>query len=161
VAPRALIQVKLDERSYNKALERLKKYEGKPFEQRMIKAHEAGGRLLVPPLRRAIDLYTSTGWSRHRGVGTGQLRKNISMRKRKPTQGYIVRVGTKSRAPHHHLVAKGHRIVTPGGRDTGRRTEPRPFNEKVIEQYQDRVVSFIAKAVGSGAKTYTGGITSF
>jgi hypothetical protein len=151
------VNVKLDQRSYDRAIERLKKYEGRPFKERMARAHEAGGRLLVSPLRRAIT-QTVTG----HGKNPGLLASKVSMRKRKPSAGYLVRVGTKSRAPHAGLVARGHNIVTPGGRPTGRRSAARPFNEMVISAYESKVVDFIAKAVAKeGGGTFTGGITSF
>jgi hypothetical protein len=151
------INAKLDERSYNRAIERLKKYEGQPFAQKMTKAHEAGGRMLVSPLRRAINS-TITG----HGKNPGMLASRVSMRKRKPSMGYIVRVGTKSRAPHAGLVARGHRIVTRGGRPTGGRSAARPFNSMVIGSYEGKVIDFIARSVArEGGGTLMGGITSF
>ena len=130
----SLAEAKLDERSYQRALKRLEKYEGRKFTQRMEAAYLAGARLTVSPMRRRAP------------KRTGLLGRKVSTRKARPPSGYFVRVGTKSRAPHAGLVAKGHRIVTPGGRDTGRRARANPFVQETISSYEGRVIDFITKA---------------
>lgn len=124
----------LDQRSYDRAMARLAKYEGRPFKTRMEAAFLAGTRLAVSPMKRSAPRRS------------GLLSRKVSTRKRKPPMGYFVQTGTKSRAPHAGLVAKGHRIVTPGGRDTGRRTAGHPFVEQTISGYEGRIIGFIAKA---------------
>lgn len=40
-------------------------------------------------------------------------------------------------APHRHLVIRPHRIVTPGGRDTGRMTSGNPYIDATLETNKD------------------------
>jgi hypothetical protein len=57
-------------------------------------------------------------------------------------------------------VAQGHRIVTPGGRDTGRRAKANPFVTQTIAAYEGRIITFISDAVakeGVGAFGSIGG----
>lgn len=135
MAARGLVDVKLDQRSYDRAMARLAKYEGRPFKTRMEAAYKAGLGLAVSPMRAVAP------------KRTGTLARKVSVRKGRPDAGYVVRYGTKSRAPHAHLLSKGHRIVTPGGRDTGRSTAPNPFVEQVIGAHEGRIIDFISKRV--------------
>ncbi len=139
------VNVKLDERSYQRAMKRLEKYQGRPFKQRMEAAYKAGLGQAVAPMRRAAP------------KRTGKLAGAVSVRKRRPDPGYIVRYGTKSRAPHAGLVSKGHRIVTRGGTDTGSRAAANPFVEQVIGAYEGRITRFISEAT---VKEF-GGIAGF
>lgn len=139
------ITVTLDERSLARAQARLAKYEGRPLRDRMRAVFRAGAGLAVAPMRAAAP------------KRTGTLARRVSVRSRRPPAGYIVQFGTKSRAPHGHLVSKGHRIVTPGGRDTGRRTRPDPFVEDTIRAHEDRIVGFISRNVASEGVTVLGG----
>jgi len=143
--PGSLVEARLDERSYNAAMKRLEKYEGRKFTKRMEAAYLAGGRLAVSPMKRRAP---------------GSLAKKVTTRKGRPPSGYFIQVGTKSRRPHAGLVAKGHRIVTPGGRDTGRRTRPNPYVEDTIAAYEGRIIKFISEATrdeGVGAFGTFGG----
>ena len=146
MASQGLVNAKLDERSLQRALDRLAKYEGKPLKTRMEAAFRAGLGQAVSPMRRVAP------------KRSGKLSKSISVRKGKPMAGYIVRYGTKPRVPHAHLVSQGHRIVTRGGREVGR-SQPNPFVEQVISAYEGRIKSFIADAVASEGVTVFGGIT--
>ena len=139
----SLAEAKLDERSYQAALKRLEKYEGRKFTQRMEAAYRTGTQLTVSPMRRRAP------------KKTGLLAGKISVRKRRPPTGYFIQIGSKSRAPHAGLVSKGHRIVTPGGRDTGRRARANPFVEETISGYEGRVISFITNATTKdGTRTF-------
>ena len=133
----SLAEAKLDERSYQRAMQRLEKYEGRKFTKRMEAAYRTGTQLTVSPMRRRAP------------KRTGLLARKVSVRKRRPPSGYFIQIGAKSRAPHAGLVAKGHRIVTPGGRDTGTRSRGNPFVEETISSYEGRVIDFITKATTS------------
>ena len=140
----SLAEMKLDERSYNAAMKRLSKYEGAAFKKRMEVAFLAGARLAVSPMKRRAP---------------GSLTK-VSTRKGRPPSGYFIKVGTKSRRPHAGLVTKGHRIVTPGGRYTGRYSTPNPYVEQTIASYEGRIIRFISEATtdeGVGAFGSLGG----
>ena len=130
----------IDKRSVERAKKILAKYQGRPLAEKLERGTLQAARMLVNPIRAVTP------------VGpTGDLRKSIRAASPKnKTVGFagafqplavlmgannigggIFRsayVGPSSRvAPHRHLIARGHRIVTPGGRDTGRRTAPFPF----------------------------------
>ena len=147
-ASTGLVNAKLDERSLQRALDRLAKYEGKPLKTRMEAAFRAGLGQAVSPMRRVAP------------KKSGKLSRSISVRKGRPQSGYILRYGTKPRAPHAHLVSQGHRIVThkPLKREVGR-SQPNPFVEQVISAYEGRIKSFIADAVRSEGVSVLGGIT--
>ena len=158
MASQGLVNAKLDERSLQRALDRLAKYEGKPFKTRMEAAFRAGLGLAVAPMRRIAPVGPAHGGKRTRPGGL--TKKSISVRKGKPTAGYLLRYGTKPRVPHAHLVSQTHRIVThkPLKREVGR-SQPNPFVEQVISAYEGRIKSFIADAVASEGVTVFGGIT--
>lgn len=144
-ASKGVISVKLDQRSYDRAIKRLEKYEGRPFKARMEAAYRAGLGLAGAPMRRVAP------------VKSGLLARKISTKKGRPDPGYIVRYGTKSRAPHAGLVSKGHRIVTPGGRDTGMRSRANPFVEQTIAAHEGRITRFITEATlseGVGIRSF-------
>jgi hypothetical protein len=146
----ALVEARLDKRSYDRAIARLKKYEGRPFKKRMEAVYLAGARLAVAPMRRRAP------------KRSGLLGRKVSTRKRRPPVGYFVQAGTKSRAPHAGLVSKGHRIVTPGGRDTGRRSTPHPFVVDTIARYEPRIIKFIKdQTTNDGVSVIGSGIRSF
>ena len=46
-------------------------------------------------------------------------------------------------APHRHLIIRGHRIVTPGGRDTGRRTKPNPFVDRAAKGFEKQAADLV------------------
>jgi len=135
--PGLKVTARMDARSYNRAITTLKKWEGHPFRTRVIKAHEAGARLLIAPMRRVAP------------KRRGGLAKSISAKKAFPTpRGYIVGVGVKPRGggkggAHGHLLSKGHRVITPGGRNTGKSTPAHSFIQDTIEGHEDRVLRFI------------------
>lgn len=130
-----VLSVKVDQRSADRAMARLAKYEGEVFKKRMEAAFRSGVGLANAPMRRVAPRVS------------GLLASKISTRKGKAGLGYFVRYGTKSRAPHAGLVSKGHRIVTRGGRDTGMRAAPVPFVEEVISAHEGRIKRFISDAV--------------
>lgn len=155
----AFIDVKLDERALARAEKRISQYEGRAFRERMDRVYRAGAQLLVSPIRRAID----TEIAGH-GKNPGMLRQRVSVRKGRPPMGYLVRYGTKSRAPHSHLVARGHRIVTPGGKPTGGRSVGRPIYDEVIAAYQGKVIDFISRNTAKDevrASAFVAAIRSF
>ena len=80
---------------------------------------------------------------------TGTLRKSIKVRRERKFGGFAAAFGITTDyntavlvgpmhniAPHRHLIISGHRIVTPGGRYTGRRTSPNPFMDRASDGIQ-------------------------
>jgi len=67
-----------------------------------------------------------------------------------------VRVKAARRAPHFHLVELGHRIVTRGGRDTGRRTQPTMFLSRGGKYSQAEQVAAMQQAFDKAIKKLIG-----
>jgi hypothetical protein len=65
---------------------------------------------------------------------SNKLLRSVGMRKPRKRAGEVAAYTVGARAPHAHLVIPGHRIVTPGGRDTGRRSQAFPFVDPVIDR---------------------------
>ena len=89
---------------------------------------------------------------------TGRLRKSVRVRPEHGKGGLfgakVAFFGVGGRAssilvgptaPHRHLIIHGHRIVTPGGRFTGRRTSPNPFMDRVQSGVQRELAKRMAK----------------
>lgn len=173
------IRVELDERAIARAQARLAKYEGRPFQERMKKAFQAGAQLLVGPMRKRAPVGPAkVGLYPHPG---GLTKNTIRVRSRRPPPGYVVQYGIKPRAKHSHFASKGVRphslatrpdrlakgaspYVVIGGRVIPTAglwhggQAPHPFIEDTIRQDEGRVIDFIARNVASEGITPIGGL---
>lgn len=130
------VSVELDTRALRAFQKRLERYQGLPLQQRMERGALDAARLLVPHVRRA----TPKG-------PTGNLRKSIRAGASRGGMASAY-VGPSSRvAPHRHLVIRGHRIVTPGGRDTGRVTTANPFVDNAVQPRQAEALRVVRAAI--------------
>lgn len=123
-----IVDVKLDDASFKRAMERILKYEGRDWRGRVIAAFMEGARLLVAPMRRAAP------------VRSGRLSRSVQAKLAKKGFDVVVKVNVKPRRPkgnHSHLVTQGHRTTTGGT------TRPNPFIDKVIDAHEGRVIKFI------------------
>ena len=69
-----------------------------------------------------------------------------------------MRYGTKSRAPHSHLVNRGHREYDFHGQPTGDFVSGYGFYDAVIQAYEGKVIDFIERnTVDDGVKAFTSG----
>jgi hypothetical protein len=128
-----VIQLQLDQKAVDRAKRKLDKYRGKALDVRMQKGVIAAADALVTPIRAAAP------------VGkTGKLRASTKARQGRRGTAYIRAVaqmgGTRAaivgpRAPHKHLVIRGHRIVTRSGVFTGRRTIGNPYVKNVERRH--------------------------
>lgn len=119
-----VFDAKLDVASYNRAIKRISKYEGRNWRGRVIAAFIEGARLLVQPMRRAAP------------KRSGRLGRSIQAKLARKGINAVVKVNTKPRRPkgsHGHLVAQG----------TSRGATANPYIERVIDKHEDRVVEFI------------------
>lgn len=121
-------------------------------------AVSAGATKLVQATRDEIkatpfeDSRGSTAARRKSAKEAGQLPLVRTIGKRAwsvPEKGIIGQVvgPTRPAGAHGHLVHEGHRIVTTrkaGHRDTGRRTEPIPFQRRAEEKAKQSVLLAIA-----------------
>lgn len=108
----------------------LAKVKGKLSPGRRQYAALQGARTLVAPIKAEAPVFKGnlqgsvTAWTTSDGgAGAGPL------------------------APHRHLVIRDHRIVTPGGRDTGRRTTGNPFVDAAVESSKDAAMKVVADVI--------------
>lgn len=128
-----LIDVKLDQKSFDRAMARISKYEGRNWRGRVIAAFMEGAKLLVQPMRRAAP------------YDRGGLARSIQAKLAKKGLDVLVKVNVKPRSPkgaHGHLHSKGHRIVGQDGSVHGY-YEGTGFVQKTIEAHEPRVIKFI------------------
>ena len=144
------ISIQLDTRALKAFRKRVERYQGMPLTQRMQKGTLEAARLLVPSVRAAAP----------KGP-TGNLKRRVSARQMRARGGSgtdygIFLFGQKgktlsavvgSTAPHRHLVIRPHRIVTPGGRDTGRRTTGNPFVDRAVEPRAAEAMRVVSRAI--------------
>jgi hypothetical protein len=132
----------LDEKSLARGRRLIDHYRGAPLRKRLSKAGLAAARVLEAPMRQAAPM-GPTG-DKHRGL----LRRTVRAREFRVGRGpepYGAAVGPT--AGHRHLVIRSHRIVTRGGRDTGRRSRANPFVDMVARRHYARAVSEMRKYI--------------
>lgn len=139
--PPGPISVEFDTKALARFRKRVERYQGLPLAQRMQKGTLEAARLLVPPVRSAAP----------KGP-TGNLRRRVTAKQRAFRGTFTGRTKTMdavvtSTAPHRHLVIRGHRIVTPGGRDTGRRTTGNPFVDEAVKPRQAEALRVVSRAI--------------
>lgn len=130
------VSVTLDARAMARADKRLAGYMGKPLQRRAQQAYIEGARLLVEPIRREI------AFAGH--VKTGAYRRSVRARRPRQRPGEMAVASVGPTRPTRHLLIRGHRIVTPGGRDTGRRTVGEPVVDRAFERLGGQVRDYIA-----------------
>lgn len=146
-----VIQLQLDQKAVARAQARLEKFRDKPLHVRMDKATKAAAELLVAPIKAAApkrsgklraSVRARTGANRDRPAFAAGYQRSTGMDR-------VGLVGPKS--PVRHLIIRGHRIVTRGGIDTGRRTTPNPFVDYVAKRHQARAIALMrAHIVAAG-----------
>jgi hypothetical protein len=130
------ISVTLDQKAMARADKRLAGYMGKPLQRRAQQAYIEGARLMVRPTRQQI-----------RAAGlrkTGRFEKSVKARKPRLRSGEMAVASVGPVDAKRHLLVRGHRIVTPGGRDTGRRTVAHPVVDRAFAQVGQQALDFIA-----------------
>lgn len=144
-----LIDIELDQRSFDKAMQRIRKYEGRPWRSRVISAFIEGAKLLVAPMRRTAPRRS------------GRLARSIQAKLAKKSIDAVVKVNVKPRSPkgsHGHLVNRGH--VT----SKGNHTTPDPFVERTIDAHEGRVIQFIKEQPldieGANVRSFVRGLRS-
>lgn len=140
-APR--VEWSISEKELAAFTKRVERFRGLPLRARMAKATLKAADYLVRPIRAN----TPKG-------PTGNLRRQVRARPAKkrigttlaPTLGALV--GPTS--PHRHLVIQGHRIVTPSGRDTGRRSTPNPFVDEAVQRHKGEAMRLVSRILFEG-----------
>lgn len=115
----------------------LAKHTSERLRGRLQYAALQGARVLVPPIRAAAP------------VGpTGNLQRSVTAWVGRERVGAAADgAGVGPLAPHRHLVIRPHRIVTPGKRDTGRRTTGNPFVDAAVESNKDEAMRVVIETI--------------
>lgn len=128
-----LVSLSFDQKSLDRQKARLAKYNKKGIGDRLDKGTQAGLALLVPPTRAAAPLGK-----------TGNLRRKVRAAKGRSNEHGATLSSTD---PVRHLVIRPHRIVTPGGRDTGRKTSGNSFIDAAVQPRLDQAKAEIQKVL--------------
>lgn len=136
-------RLELDERSLARGYKLLDHYRDAPLRTRMQKATLAAARVLEGPIRQATPVSHDDD--------PGQMRKSVRARSARVRTSFVIGKGWRSRASTEalvgprdkksHLVIRSHRIVTRGGRDTGRRSRANPYVDAVAARHQARAIA--------------------
>lgn len=120
------IRVQWDKAGLSKYDRYLETHEGKALERRI---DNAVGKA-VRPLAGKIKASELASGVHNRSK---RLYRSIKARKSRKRPGEVSAWTVGPTDPVAHLIVQGHEIVTPGGRDTGRRARAFPFVDPVIE----------------------------
>lgn len=135
-----MVEWSMSERQLAAFERRLARWQGRPLEDRARRGALAAAQYLARPIRATAP------------VGrTGNLRRSVRARTLRTRAGYrslAALVGPVS--PHRHLVIRGHRIVTRGGRDTGRRSRANPFVDRAVAAHRDDALRIVGRALFGG-----------
>jgi hypothetical protein len=131
------LDIIIDEKAIIAIKRKLERASGKSLYEKMGRATLAAADLLVPIIKAETPRVT------------GHLYRYTKARPAKkrfgnylaPTLGVLV--GPTS--PHRHLVIRGHRIVTPGGIYTGRRTAPNPYVDRAAKGFEKKAAEIIRR----------------
>lgn len=137
--PSGAVQLTVNQADIDRIVKRLDKWKDRPLQERERKAIQGALSLLVGPIRAQTPEITRRLWSsvkvrklRSRGVTVGGL-----------SAGEVAAYAAGPTARYRHLVIRGHRIVTRGGRDTGRRSRKDPFVDRAVDPLEGQLRSFI------------------
>ena len=131
-----VISATLDMKAMARADKRLAGYMGRPLQRRAQQAYIEGARLMRTPVRQQI-----------RAAGlrkTGRFERSVKARGSRLRAGEMAAASIGPTDAKRHLLIRGHRIVTRGGRDTGRRTAPHPVVDRAFAQVGQQALDYIA-----------------
>lgn len=133
-------RLELNEKDYLRGRNLLDRYQGANLTVRMQKATLAAAKSLEPAMRLATPVAPEGTKDR------GNLRKKTRAQQLGQRVGFrryakSVNADVGPRSPHRHLVIRGHRIVTRGGRDTGRRSRANPYVDVVAQRHMARAIA--------------------
>jgi hypothetical protein len=129
------VSFEVSEADIKRVRTKLQKASGKPLYQVMQRATLAAGDLMVPRIK-AAGPPNKTGYLRR------SVRSRLGRKAGGPTN-LTVLVGPT--APHRHLVIRGHRIVTPGGRYVGRMSKKNPYVDRASAGFEAKAAELVRK----------------
>lgn len=134
-----MITVSVDQKAIDRQLKMLAKYDKRPLATRAQKAYLAGARLMVAPIRGQIQGYGL--------IKTKRFYGSVKARTSRLQFGEMAAASVGPKDAKRHLLIRGHRIVTRGGRDTGRRTKAYPVVDNAFKSVGEHVKDFINEQV--------------
>jgi hypothetical protein len=130
----------------DRAMARIMKMQGKPLEERSIKAMLEGSRLLVGPIRSESPVMSQgERWGRGRG-SPGDLRASVKARRGRRDKSAVYVGPTPPRGAHRHLITRGHEVWSHGS-PTGYRTHPNPFVMRAVDPHVGEYIRFVTKVI--------------
>jgi hypothetical protein len=111
---------------------RLERYKDKPLQEKLKSSTKLAADLVVPRIRAEGPPNK-----------TGLLRRSVRSKTYKGGLGIGAKAGPY--APHRHLIIRGHRIVTPGGRFTGRSTTPNPYVDRAASGFSKKAAELVKR----------------
>ena len=142
------IRLELDQKSLQRGRAMLDQYRDAPLQKRMGKASLAAAKVLEGPIKQASPV--------SHDKDPGGLRRSVRARPWRTRTSFVEGVGWRSKSSqeanvgpmggkrgggHGRLVIRGHRIVTPGGRDTGRRSRKNPYVDAVAARHYAKAIA--------------------
>lgn len=115
-------------------------FEGRELAKRIDRAI---GKQLRPLVSKMKSAEKSSGISNR----TSQHYRSIRMRKPRKRAGEVAAYTVGPSDRKRHLLTGGHRLVTPGGRDTGRRSRAFPYVAEVVRREAPEIVGRIGRDV--------------
>lgn len=134
-----MITVTVDKKAIDRQLRMLAKYDKRPLATRAQKAYLAGARLMVAPIRAQIQ---AAGL-----IQTRAFYRSVKARSARLRMGEMAASSAGPTDNKRSLLIRGHRIVTRGGRDTGRRTRAYPVMDDAFRDVGEHVKDFINEQV--------------
>lgn len=125
-----MAQVEVTFRNTARVVARLEKLRGRPLADRLNQGALEAARLVAEKIKAEAP------------VKTGKLKGSVRASKGSRGGAYA-----GPGAPHRHLVIRGHRIVTPGGRDTGRRSKANPFPGRAADAARPAALDIVRRAI--------------
>lgn len=139
------VQIELNPRDIERVRKRFEQYRGAPLQKRMQMATLAAANLLRGPISAAAPVGPATD------VKQGYLKRSTKARQSSRRYGTDIAFGVAAfvgpTAPEAHLVIRGHRIVTPGGRYLGRSTRANDYVDRAVSPLRPKAVETARKII--------------
>jgi hypothetical protein len=150
--PNSRISFQVDARDVAKVQKRLDSLQGLSLYQKMRRSTKVAGELVSKRIQQAAPRRTGTlrrsVWARYakQDQVSATVTRALTGRSRGGQTSTVLVgpvAGRKRKGYHRHLIIRGHRIVTPGGRFTGRRTTPNPFVDRASQGFERQAAKLV------------------
>jgi hypothetical protein len=132
------VSFEVSQKDIDRIRKKLEKASGKPLYQRMQRAALAAGDLIKPRIQAETPIGPTKNLRRY-------TRSRLARKRIGNTYGPSLAVLVGPTSPHRHLVIRGHRIVTPGGRYLGRSTRANPYVDRAARGFERKAADLVRK----------------